>query len=113
MKEFQTPRKELKILEVQHFRQIDALQKRLATEQNLTAQARENINAQIDALHIQHFEKLDEINARHRSEDFQLEIASLQNLTSEKRQIEVENLRENSKMKTKLIKRKRLSYFKL
>lgn len=100
--------KELKTLEVQHFRQIEALQKRLETEQNLTAQAKENINAQIDALQIQHFEKLDAINARHRSEDFQLEIASLQNLAGEKRQIEVENLRKKLENENEIEEEKKL-----
>lgn len=66
--------RELKELEVTHQRKIEALQKRLAEDENLTLQARKNLNAQLELLDQAYFDKLNEIKARHAEEDKYIEL---------------------------------------
>lgn len=66
--------RELKELEVTHQRKIEGLQKRLDEDKNLTLQARQNLNAQIELLNQAYFDKQDEIRDRHIEEDKYVEL---------------------------------------
>lgn len=66
--------RELKELEITHQRKIEGLQKRLDEDKNLTLQARENLNAQIEQLDKNFLDKQDEIKKRHLEEDKYIEL---------------------------------------
>lgn len=66
--------RELKELEITHQRKIEGLQKRLDEDKNLTLQARQNLNAQLELLNQAYFDKQDEIRDRHIEEDKYVEL---------------------------------------
>lgn len=66
--------RELKELEITHQRKIEGLQKRLDEDKNLTLQARQNLNAQLELLNQSYFDKQSEIRDRHIEEDKYVEL---------------------------------------
>ncbi len=76
--------RELKELEITHQRKIEGLQKRLDEDKNLTLQARENLNAQIEQLDKNFLSKQDEIRDRHFEEDKYIELENQKEIDAAK-----------------------------
>lgn len=92
--------KEIRMLRIKHAREVDEIKEQLKDTENLTEKARANLLYKIELLNNKYFEDLNALNEKHAIENYNVEIAALQELEKDKLQISADALKERIRMNT-------------
>ncbi len=84
--------KEEKALEINYNRRRDSILQQLSELHEDEVTSRENLNEILEQLDIQYVNDLDDIKEKHRIEDYDIEIASLNGLDNERKELAINNL---------------------